>query len=321
MSVILMGVVWTKKFETHAERDVMLALADHADDHGLCWPSQKYVAWKTDHHPDTVKAIYKKLRDRGIIEVVGRAEGGRGRSPVYKIMPQKLPDKPPYERGGGTPPVLDGEKKGGVRGKKGGATDRKGGVVDPPEPSLEPSQEPKPPLGEPDEPDSTPRDTEPDTEDEEITPGTLCQYLREELRDADVPIMRGRLDRYGKEFKAHLQSGLEPTVLYKICDRIVERWVDDEHYKLTAEQAFEDVLNGKTKANGRAAPRNSGPAKVVDTPYSGSKANGKKTRKDYAWFFGDSPKNGPTKEERAARRKEGYEHLFNNSEEREASSG
>lgn len=127
-----MGVVWQKKFASHAERDVMMALADHADDHGICWPAQGYVAWKVERHPDTVKAAMKTFRDQEIIEIVGRAEGGRSRSPVYRIHPEKLPDKEPYERGGGRPPVLDGEVKGGV-------TDRKGGMADPPEPSEEPS--------------------------------------------------------------------------------------------------------------------------------------------------------------------------------------
>lgn len=77
------------------------------------------------------------------------------------------------------------------------------------------------------------------------SPGTFVAYLREELDGADVPLLRNREDRYAGEFNKLIKKGISDDVLYKACDRIVARWRGDEHRKLTAEQALEDVVNGK----------------------------------------------------------------------------
>lgn len=79
----------------------------------------------------------------------------------------------------------------------------------------------------------------------QASPGTFVAYLREELDGADVPLLRNREDRYAGEFNKLIKKGISDDVLYKASDRIVARWRGDEHRKLTAEQALEDVVNGK----------------------------------------------------------------------------
>ena len=90
------------------------------------------------------------------------------------------------------------------------------------------------------------------------SPGQFIGYLREELDGADVPLLRNREDRYAGEFNKLIKKGVSTDVLYKVCDRIVERWKGDEHKKLLAELALEDVVNGKPPAH---AAKPSGQAK------------------------------------------------------------
>ncbi len=87
------------------------------------------------------------------------------------------------------------------------------------------------------------------------SPGQFVGYLREELDGADVPLLRNREERYAGEFNRLIKKGVASDVLYKACDRIVERWKDDEHRKLTAEQALEDVVNGKPPAHSNGHSR------------------------------------------------------------------
>jgi len=115
------------------------------------------------------------------------------------------------------------------------------------------------------------------------SPGQFVGYLREELDGSGVPLLRNREDRYAGEFNKLIKKGITEDLLYKVCDRIVERWKADEHRKLTAEQALEDVVNGKP------------PTHLKDRRDAVSNS------------YGDTPQ---AKRERERRRKEGYEDLF-----------
>ncbi len=86
----------------------------------------------------------------------------------------------------------------------------------------------------------------------DVTPlkaDTFTAYLAEELDGADVPLLGKRKDRYAGEFRKHLDKGVEDALLYKCADRIIERWTGDDHYKLSVEQAYADVVNGKPPAH------------------------------------------------------------------------
>ena len=139
MSIDLVALCWKKKFDNHADRDVMVALCDHANDDGVCWPSRAHIAWKMDRHPETVKACLKKFRLLGLIETRREANNDLSKSPVVRVLPHKLKDKPLRETGGRETPRGEGAQDppgGGVSDPP----DR--GAVDPPKPSGEPPVEP-----------------------------------------------------------------------------------------------------------------------------------------------------------------------------------
>lgn len=65
---------------------VLVALADHANDEGMCWPGQGYVAAKTGLKRPTVNSSIAKLVALGKMEATRRFdELGRPRSSVYRL--------------------------------------------------------------------------------------------------------------------------------------------------------------------------------------------------------------------------------------------
>lgn len=65
MSVKVMSYVWDIPLFKGSDKLVMLCLADHADDKGLCWPSIDTIARKSGVSPTTVKSTLKKLETAG----------------------------------------------------------------------------------------------------------------------------------------------------------------------------------------------------------------------------------------------------------------
>ena len=237
---------------TGAKRVVLMEYADHANDDGICWPSRSRIMYNTGLSESAVKQQTKELREAEVIMVVDHHEGGRGRIPIYKVQPEKGPHKVPFKewceehlKGSKGPPP-------GSKGVTEYPQNRKGNRK---------GKNPSVPEG-----------------DAGASSATLVAYLAEELEGHDIPLMKGRKGRYGKDFATMLEKGVEPGVMWKVADRIIERWKDDNHHKLQAEDALADVVNGKP------------PAHVV--------ANGSST---------DGASNS---EEAARRRREGYEWLF-----------
>jgi len=217
-----------KKLEYRgAKREVLLEFADHANDDGICWPSRGRIMYNTGLSESAVKQQMKELRDAGVLVVVDQHEGGRGKVPIYKVCPEKGPQKAPFSEW-----CMEHGK-----GPKGPSDDRKRGHDVTPEPSVEPSV-------------NTSKDVE-----GLPSPGTFVAYLREELDGSDVPLLRNREERYAGEFNKLIAKGMGEDVLYKAADRIVERWTGDDHRKLTVEQALEDVVNGKAPAHVNEASR------------------------------------------------------------------
>ncbi|WP_101959265.1 helix-turn-helix domain-containing protein [Vibrio vulnificus] len=67
MSVKVMSYVWDIPLFKGSDKLVMLCLADHADDSGLCWPSIDTIARKSGVSPTTVKSTLKRLEAGGWI--------------------------------------------------------------------------------------------------------------------------------------------------------------------------------------------------------------------------------------------------------------
>ncbi len=112
MSVRMMSKVFGLDVDP-AEKLLLLALADHADDDGHnCWPSVPYLAWKTSLSDRHVRRMMKSLRDKGVLIPVEREGGGRQRSVIYQMDLGPLPAKEPLKRESkGLSPVDEIRKK------------------------------------------------------------------------------------------------------------------------------------------------------------------------------------------------------------------
>lgn len=84
MSVKLMSLVWDLPDLTQSETLVLLALADHADESGECWPSVDRVAEKARIKRRAAQRVIGKLEDSGLIEV-DRSRNGRGQTSRYTL--------------------------------------------------------------------------------------------------------------------------------------------------------------------------------------------------------------------------------------------
>lgn len=96
MSAKLMGHVWDLSLP-RSERDVLLAMADHADDNGnSVRPGVDHLAWKTDYSVRQVQRAIISLKAKRIIEVVEGEKGGRGTITEYRLFLHRAPKKTPW---------------------------------------------------------------------------------------------------------------------------------------------------------------------------------------------------------------------------------
>ena len=82
MSVKVMSAVWEREDMDASERLVMLSLADHADDEGVCYPSIARLCKRTSLANRTVQMAVKRLEARGLIYVEPNA-GRNGTNMFY----------------------------------------------------------------------------------------------------------------------------------------------------------------------------------------------------------------------------------------------
>jgi len=81
----------------HTDLMILLAMADHANDFGRCYPSIPYLAWKTAYSERQVQRTIKELRDKEILVPVAYLNGGRGKATEYRIDPGKGVIKSPFK--------------------------------------------------------------------------------------------------------------------------------------------------------------------------------------------------------------------------------
>lgn len=87
MSIKLMSAIWDNGPDKQAERFVLLALADYANDKGECWPSVVTVAKKTCLSERGVRLVLRALEAGGwLITDLG---GGRGGANIYRIKGER----------------------------------------------------------------------------------------------------------------------------------------------------------------------------------------------------------------------------------------
>lgn len=86
MSIKAMTWAWSLEELPLKESVVLLALADQANDEGLCWPSQETLAKKSRGSVRSVKRAIKFLRDAGLVETIIRATPAGRKSNYYRVM-------------------------------------------------------------------------------------------------------------------------------------------------------------------------------------------------------------------------------------------
>lgn len=71
------------------EREILLALCDHADDTGEnCYPRPEYLQWKTGYSEQQIRRLVRLLEQKRIIETVSKGNG-RGNYSQYIIRLEK----------------------------------------------------------------------------------------------------------------------------------------------------------------------------------------------------------------------------------------
>lgn len=109
MSVRVMSAVWDMPMDSSAQKLVLLALADNANDAGECYPSLTTISRKTSLDERTVRRAIRQLQQLGFMSVAERA----GRSSLFSISLTTLKNATPIndtpgknERGQSAPPPL-----------------------------------------------------------------------------------------------------------------------------------------------------------------------------------------------------------------------
>lgn len=108
MSVKIMSAVFESETLGPTERLIMLALADHADDAGRCYPSISRLCSRTGLAQRTVQTNIRKLQDQGYIRIIPSA--GQGGANLYFVTATPAADAPPQEtrpRSRCAPPAYD----------------------------------------------------------------------------------------------------------------------------------------------------------------------------------------------------------------------
>lgn len=94
MSVEAMAWAFKQKINDAQTKLVLLALCDHADENGLCWPSQERLADKAACSLDTAQRRLQRLETLGFITVRRR----RRQTSIYRISLYKNALKPQHQR-------------------------------------------------------------------------------------------------------------------------------------------------------------------------------------------------------------------------------
>ena len=115
-----MSAVWNTDLPC-AEKMVLLALSDNANDEGVCWPSIRTICRKTSLTERTVQKCISRLGEKGLLSVqerygrsnvfhlttylAGKLETPLGQTLIHTPVP-KTP--PPPQSGRGTPAIGTG---------------------------------------------------------------------------------------------------------------------------------------------------------------------------------------------------------------------
>ena len=92
MSIKVMSIIWERSERSGSELLLLLALADHADDSGACYPSVSRLAAKTRMSERSVQYMLRSLVESGELQI--QQGGGRSNTNVYRLCPPPaVPEK------------------------------------------------------------------------------------------------------------------------------------------------------------------------------------------------------------------------------------
>lgn len=86
MSIRIMAMVWANSPYRGEALLLHLALADFANDEGMCFPSQKTLARKARCSENYVRVAVKRMVADGLLEITAPAHG-RGNANTYQLKP------------------------------------------------------------------------------------------------------------------------------------------------------------------------------------------------------------------------------------------
>jgi len=95
MSVKIMSAIFESETLGPTERLIMLALADHADDSGRCYPSMQRLCKRTGLSDRAIQKNIKDLTEAGYLTVIPQA--GQGGANVYIVTATPERRSPPNE--------------------------------------------------------------------------------------------------------------------------------------------------------------------------------------------------------------------------------
>ena len=83
MSIEIMSKAWKNSRQSGARLLALLALADRADEDGICWPGRDWIAKRSRVRKDNLRRIIRVLEEAG--EIVYDPGRGRGKRTYYLV--------------------------------------------------------------------------------------------------------------------------------------------------------------------------------------------------------------------------------------------
>ena len=90
------AIKWARKQRVGSQtaKAVLICLAHHADDNGLCWPSQETIAAEIETSVDSVQRALKKVLIPTFVHRIKRkSSDGRRTSDAYRLRFDRAPDE------------------------------------------------------------------------------------------------------------------------------------------------------------------------------------------------------------------------------------
>ena len=110
MSGILAGKVWLSALDADL-KPLAATLADIGSDDGKrIYPSVAYMAWRLGRSERDVQRDLSKLREIGVLMIVGNAKGGRGKVTRYHLIESALPEREPWRNEQDSDEEIDTER-------------------------------------------------------------------------------------------------------------------------------------------------------------------------------------------------------------------